>query len=102
MPWTREEVESFYNSYASSYDKDTSPTSYPSPHILSSWIHQDILKLQTAEAELNRNENDFKKNSLSNCRHSFNESKSGKIFQIADVGCGTGQRFLWDLTIYMT
>jgi 2-polyprenyl-3-methyl-5-hydroxy-6-metoxy-1,4-benzoquinol methylase len=65
MPWTTQEIQQFYDSYSKSYDAETSADTYPSPHILSCWLLQQLNSRKTQDSLSQRN--------------------------ILDIGCGTGQ-----------
>lgn len=67
MPWTKTEIQQFYDSYAKSYDAETSQESYPAPFILSCWLMSEMSEMKTGTVTM--------KNQIN----------------ILDVGCGTGQ-----------
>ena len=68
MPWTTAEIKQFYDSYAKSYDAESSTDTYPSPFIISCWLLEQL-----------------------NSRKVDDPSLSKPLINILDVGCGTGQ-----------
>lgn len=67
MPWTTEEIKQFYDSYAKSYDAESSTDTYPSPFIISCWLLEQLINRKVEDPS------------------------SKPPINILDVGCGTGQ-----------
>ena len=68
MPWTKTEIQQFYDSYAKSYDSESSLEAYPSPTILSCWLLESL-----------------------QIQHQNATKSNPKQLNVIDVGCGTGQ-----------